>query len=263
MLRVVSVRHCGRVAAIAAALVAALGIGSVRAAERQAVALNADTLALPFLGKTEQRPGADTPSCRPPLSLCVPTLRELEQGAFLDFLVTGESEVPRLVSPFAVQRGDPLDRSRCPAKLCAAHLALSGLLEDLMKQGYHTQSVATFPGSAVVTLRSERIDLEMQPLKGRCRFNLDHGCRDSGVWLREDRASGEPCGFAQTRVFVAMEGTPDLVAGLDGPRPTMRTVRAGREALRTVALDMAGVKVYELVYVHKICRSHMSLVRNG
>ena len=27
--------------------------------------------------------------------------------------------------------------------------------------------------------------------------------------------------------------------------------------------DAAGVRVYELIYVHKICRNEMTLVRNG
>ena len=48
-----------------------------------------------------------------------------------------------------VVRIDPLDRGRCPAKLCAAHVALEGVLEDLLREGYYTQSVALFPGSAI------------------------------------------------------------------------------------------------------------------
>ena len=70
-------------------------------------------------------------------------------------------------------RIDPLDRGRCPAKLCAAHVALEGLLGDLLREGYHTQSVALFPGSAMLTLRTERIGPDAKVLKGSCRFNLD------------------------------------------------------------------------------------------
>jgi hypothetical protein len=38
---------------------------------------------------------------------------------------------------------------------------------------------------------------------------------------------------------------------------------AGVEALRLAAFDAAGVRVYELIYVHKLCRNEMALVRNG
>jgi hypothetical protein len=203
--------------------------------------------------------------CRPPKSLCGLTVKELEQGAFLDFRASPEAgrvAALRLLSPFAVTRIDPLDRSRCPAKLCAAHVALAGLLEELLREGYYTQSVVLLPGSAVVTLRTERIDRTLKVLKGSCRFDLDARCSDLDTWLQEDRRSGEPCGFAQTRVFVAAATAPAFVGAGSftalGAAPV-----AGAEALRSASFDADAVKVYELVYVHKICRNEMALVRNG
>jgi hypothetical protein len=205
-----------------------------------------------------------TGQCRPPVTLCGATLKTLEQGAFLDFRASteGERATPRLLSPFAVVHIDPLDRGRCPAKLCAAHVALAGVLEELLREGYHTQSVALFPGSAVMTLRTERIDRGLKVLKGSCRFNLDPKCVDFNVWLQEDQRSGDPCGFAQTRVFVAAATALDFV-GAASFAPADAAPTAGVEALRLAAFDAAGVKVYELLYVHKICRNEMVLVRNG
>lgn len=202
--------------------------------------------------------------CRPPTSLCRATLKALEQGGFLDFRASpeGERPTPRLLSPFAVVHIDPLDRGRCPAKLCAAHVALAGVLEELLREGYHTQSVALFVGSAVMTVRTERIDRSMNVLKGSCRFNLDTKCVDFNVWLQEDQRSGEPCGFAQTRVFVAAATAPDFVAAA-GFAPADASPVAGVEALRLAAFDAAAVRVYALLYVHKICRNEMVLVRNG
>ena len=169
---------------------------------------------------------------------------------------------PRLLSPFEVVHIDALDRGRCPAKLCAAHVALAGLLEELLREGYHTQSVALFAGSAIMTLRTERIDRSLKVLKGSCRFNLDPKCVDFNVWLQEDQRSGEPCGFAQTRVFVAAATAPDFV-GAASFAPADAAPVAGVEALRLAAFDAAAVRVYELLYVHKICRNEMVLVRNG
>jgi hypothetical protein len=202
--------------------------------------------------------------CRPPTTLCGATLKGLEQGAFLDFRVSqeGERATPRLLSPFDVVRIEPLDHGRCPSKLCAAHVALEGMLGDLLREGYHTQSVALFPGSAIMTLRTERIGRDTKVLKGSCRFNLDPSCVDFNVWLQEDRRSGDPCGFAQTRVFVAASTAPDFVSAASfSPAGTVSV--AGVEALRLAAFDAAAVKVYELLYVHKICRNEMVLVRNG
>ena len=90
--------------------------------------------------------------CRPPMTLCGATIKALEQGAFLDFRASpeGERATPRLLSPFDVVRIEALDRGRCPAKLCAAHVALEGMLGDLLREGYHTHSVALFPGSAII-----------------------------------------------------------------------------------------------------------------
>jgi hypothetical protein len=202
--------------------------------------------------------------CQPPKSLCAATLQTLEQGGFLDFRAGDENELapPRLLSPFAVLRGDAIDRARCPGKLCAGHDALGGLLEDLLKQGYYTQSAAAANGSAVVTLRSERIDADMKVLKGGCRFNLDHRCQDSETWLQQDRRTGEACGFAQTRVFVVTTTAPALV-GWASFEAVAGGARAGAEALRSVAFDATRAKVYELVYVHKVCRGEVVLVRNG
>jgi hypothetical protein len=203
--------------------------------------------------------------CRPPRSLCGATVKELEQGGFLDFRVgtsAGQTAV-RLLSPFAVVRIDPLDKARCPAKLCAAHVALAGLGEDLLRQGYYTQSVTLYPGSAVLTLRTERIDRTLKVLKGSCRFNLDFKCADFDAWLQEDRKTGEQCGFAQTRVFVAAATAPEFVWAASSASDAAMPAAAGPEALRSIAFDAGSVKVYELAYVHKICRSEMVLVRNG
>jgi hypothetical protein len=207
---------------------------------------------------------APAEQCRPPTSLCGATLEALERGAFLDFRASAEGErtTPRLLSPFAVARIDPLDRGRCPAKLCAAHVALAGVLEELLREGYHTQGVALFPGSAVMTLRTERIDRGLKVLKGSCRFNLDPKCVDFNTWLQEDQRSGDPCGFAQTRVLVAAATAPDFV-GAASFAPGGAAPMAGVEALRLAAFDAAGVRVYELLYVHKVCRNEMVLVRNG
>ena len=202
--------------------------------------------------------------CRPPMTLCGATIKALEQGAFLDFRASpeGERATPRLLSPFDVVRIEALDRGRCPAKLCAAHVALEGLLGDLLREGYHTESVALFPGSAMMTLRTERIGRDTKVLKGSCRFNLDPGCVDFNTWLQEDQKSGGPCGFAQTRVFVAASTAPDFV-GTASFAPAGGAPAAGVEALRLAAFDAVGVRVYELLYVHKLCRNERVLVRNG
>jgi hypothetical protein len=159
-------------------------------------------------------------------------------------------------------RIDPLDRGRCPAKLCAAHVALEGVLGDLLREGYYTQSVALFPGSAVMTVRTERIGRDTKALKGSCRFNLDPACVDSNAWLQEDQRSGSPCGFAQTRVFLAASTAPDFVPAA-AFTPASTPAAAGVEPLRLAAFDAGNVKVYELIYIHKICRNEMALVRNG
>jgi hypothetical protein len=202
--------------------------------------------------------------CRPPTTLCGATLKALEQGAFLDFRAGQDTDgaAIRLLSPFDIVRIDPLDRGRCPAKLCAAHTALEGLLGDLLREGYHTQNIALYPGSAMMTLRTERIGRDTKVLKGGCRFNLDTKCVDSNTWLQDDQRSGGPCGFAQTRVFVAATAAPEFVAAVSfapaGSGPVM-----GAETLRLAAFDAVTVKIYELVYVHKLCRDEMVLVRNG
>jgi hypothetical protein len=114
----------------------------------------------------------------------------------------------------------------------------------------------------MMTLRTERIGPDTKVLKGSCRFNLDPGCVDFNVWLQQDQRSGDPCGFAQTRVFVAASTAPDFV-GPASFAPAGGAPAAGVEALRLAAFDAVGVRVYELLYVHKICRNEMVLVRNG
>lgn len=271
MLRVVaSTRRCrmGRTSTMLAAGLAALclgpfGNGSTGSAPAQGMELRAaraQMVAIP--GFT---PNADRPRpCRPPTTLCGPTVTALEQGAFLDFRAGTEPKraAPRLLSPFSVLRIEPLDAGRCGGRLCAAHVALAATLEELLRDGYYTHSVALFPGSAVVTLRTERIDRAMKALKGSCRFNLDAACVDLDGWLQQDLRSGEPCGLAQTRVLVASPTAPEFV-GAATFISAGSTPDAGLDALRSVALEAATTKVYELVYVHKICRSGMSLVRNG
>jgi hypothetical protein len=202
--------------------------------------------------------------CSPPMRLCSATIKSLEQGAFLDFRARpeGTGALPRLLSPFAVINVDALDRGRCPAKLCAAHVALEGLLGGLLQEGYHTQSVSLYPGSVVMTLRTERIGRDTSVLKGSCRFNLDPKCVDSNVWLQEDQRSGEACGFAQTRVFVAATARPEFVDAVSFI-PAEPPATGGVAALRLAAFDAARVHVYEVLYVHKICRDEMSLVHSG
>ncbi|HJU32766.1 MAG TPA: hypothetical protein VJ740_14980 [Hyphomicrobiaceae bacterium] len=208
--------------------------------------------------------GPSAHACRPPATLCSATIKALEQGAFLDFRASqeGERAAIRLLAPFDVVRVDALDRTRCPAKLCAGHVALEGLLADLMRDGYLTHNVVLYPASAMLTLRTERIGRDTKVLKGACRFNLDTKCVDSNTWLQEDQRLGGPCGFAQTRVFVAASFAPEFVAA-SGFAPAGSGPAAGAETLRLSAFDAAAVKVYELVYVHKLCRNEMALVRNG
>jgi hypothetical protein len=79
---------------------------------------------------------------------------------------------------------------RCVAKLCPAQVALAGLQDDLLKQGYYTQSAVASLGAAAITLRTERIDSTMKVLKGTCRFNLDLKCIDSDAWLQDDHKTG-------------------------------------------------------------------------
>jgi hypothetical protein len=222
-----------------------------------------DAAALRTNASVRQVPARAAQPCAPPRSLCGSAIKELEEGAFLDFRAGAEATAIRLLSPFSVISIKPLDKARCPAKLCAAHVALADLSEELLRQGYYTKSVTLYPGSAVVTLRTERIDGGLKVLKGSCRFNLDAACRDLDAWLQEDRKSGEQCGFAQTRVFVAAATAPEFVGLVSATTEAAMPVAAGPQSLRSVALDVASVKVYEVLYVHKICRSGMTLVRNG
>jgi hypothetical protein len=220
-------------------------------------------MAFPPLASGREQSGP-APACRPPVVLCEATIKALEQGAFLDFRASHDDEAAtiRLLSPFDISRIDPLDRARCPAKLCAAHVALESLLADLLREGYHRQSVSLYAGSAVLTLRTERIGRDANVLKGACRFNLDPKCVGSDSWLQDDKRTGGPCGFAQTRVFVAAAVAPEFVPASSFV-PAGSGPAAGVERLRLAALDAAGVRVYELLYVHKVCRNEMVLVRSG
>jgi hypothetical protein len=251
-----AILHLALVGGCAFAL--ASGLGRLSAANAQ------ESTTLRISAGARAEPARAGQQCQPPKSLCRGAIKELEQGAFLDFRAdaAGPTAV-RLLSPFAVVRIDPLDKARCPGKLCAAHVALAALGEELLRQGYYTQSITLYPGSAVLTLRTERIDRTMKVLKGSCRFNLDAGCGDSDVWLQEDRKTGEQCGFAQTRVLVAAATAPEFVGMASFTAQSPMPAAAGPESLRSVSLDPATVKVYELMYVHKICRSEMILVRNG
>ena len=89
-------------------------------------------------------------------------------------------------------------------------------------------------------------------------------CSDSDTWLQEDQKSGEKCDFSLTRLFLA---TPTLPAFVDSAEfasamPT-QSLRGSTEVLRSVSFATADVKIYELLYVHKICPSAMTIVRNG
>ena len=139
--------------------------------------------------------GPSAGQCRPPTTLCSATIKALEQGAFLDFRASQEGEraaAIRLLAPFDVVRIDALDRTRCPAKLCAGHVALEGVLADLMREGYLTHNVVLYPASAMLTLRTERIGRDTKVLKGACRFNLDTKCVDSNTWVQEDQRIAGP-----------------------------------------------------------------------
>jgi hypothetical protein len=65
--------------------------------------------------------------CQLPKILCSRIIEELAQGSFLDFRASanGDQATLRLLSPFDVYRIEPLDKTRCLSKLCAADVALS------------------------------------------------------------------------------------------------------------------------------------------
>jgi hypothetical protein len=204
--------------------------------------------------------------CQAPKIVCRRIMEDLAQGSFLDFRArpNGEHAQLRLLSPFAVERIEPLDKTRCAAKLCPAQVALAGLQEEFLKQGYYTQSAASFPGGAVITLRTERINSAMKVLKGGCRFDLDPKCSDSDTWLQDDQKSGEKCGFSLTRLFLATPTLPAFIESADFASATpTQPVRGSAEVLSSVSFDTATVKIYELLYVHKICPSAMTIIRNG
>ena len=203
--------------------------------------------------------------CQPPQTLCARVIDELRQGGFLDFRANSSSDrALRFLSPFAIERIERLDGSRCPSKNCAANVALGVLQEDLLKEGYYTQKVVVFSGGAAITLRTERIDTALKPLKGRCRFDLDIKCSDADVWLQEDQKSRELCGFAVTRQFIAATAPPEFVSPTRflaaSPAPTSIV---GSQPLGSASFDTATTKVYEILYVHKICPSSITIVSNG
>jgi hypothetical protein len=264
MLRVSpSARRLPAVGIMRPALIGACVLGLTSSFSLPHAAIAQDATALRTNASIQHTAGRTAAQCQPPKSLCGAAIKELEQDGFLDFRASGAAGGVRLLSPFAVVRIDPLDKARCPSKLCAAHVALASLGEELLRQGYYTQNVTLYPGSALLTLRTERIDRTMKVLKGSCRFNLDSACSDSDVWLQDDHKTGEQCGFAQTRVFVAAATAPEFVGTASFVAQSAMPAAAGPESLRSVALDPTTVKVYELMYVHKICRSEMVLVRNG
>jgi hypothetical protein len=189
--------------------------------------------------------------CQSPKIVCVRIIEELARGGFLDFRARPNDDKAglRLLSPFAVERIEPLDRMRCVAKLCPAQVALAGLQDDLLKQGYYTQSAVASLGAAAITLRTERIDSTMKVLKGACRFNLDLKCIDSEAWLQDDRKTGEKCGFSQTRLFLVTAMMPTFVESPDFASATpTQPLRIGAAVLSAVSFDTATAKVYELLY---------------
>jgi hypothetical protein len=204
--------------------------------------------------------------CQAPKIVCRRIMEDLAQGSFLDFRSrpNGEHAQLRLLSPFAVERIEPLDKARCLAKRCPAQMALGGLQEELLKQGYYTQSAVVFPGGAVITLRTERINSAMKVFKGGCRFDLNPKCSDSDNWLQDDQKSGEKCGFSLTRLFLATPTLPTFVESADFASTTpTQPLRGSAEVLGSVSFDTTTVKIYELLYVHKVCPSAMTIIRNG
>jgi hypothetical protein len=204
--------------------------------------------------------------CQMPKIVCRRMIEDLAQGSFLDFRSrpSGQRDHLRFLSPFAVERIEPLDKTRCAVALCPAQVALAGLQEDLLRQGYHTQSAVAFPGGAMITLRTERINSAMMVLKGGCRFDLNPRCSDLDIWLQDDQKSGEKCGFSLTRLFLATPTLPVFVESAEfvSATPT-QPLRGSAEVLSSVSFVTATVKIYELLYVHKICQSAMTIIRNG
>jgi hypothetical protein len=216
-------------------------------------------------GRAIRDTGWSVQVCQAPQIVCRRIIGDLAQGGFLDFRARSDGDAAlRLLSPFAVERIEPLDKTRCATKLCPAQVALACLQEGLLKQGYYTQSAVAFPGGVVITLRTERINSALKVLKGGCRFDLDPKCSDSDAWLQDDHKSGEKCGFSVTRLFLITPTLPAFVetAGFASATPT-QPIRGSAEVLSSVSFDTATVKIYELLYVHKICPGAMTIVRNG
>lgn len=204
--------------------------------------------------------------CQSPKIVCGRIIEELGRGGFLDFRARPNDDKAglRLLSPFAVERIEPLDKTRCATKLCPAQVALAGLQDDLLKQGYYTQNAVAFLGGAAMTLRTERIDSTMKVLKGACRFNLDLKCVDSDTWLQDDRKTGQKCGFSLTRLLLVTAMLPTFVESPDFASATpTQLLPTDAHVLSAVAFDPATAKLYELLYVHKICPGAMTIVRNG
>ena len=110
-------------------------------------------------------------------------------------------------------------------------------------------------------LRTERIDRAMRKLMGSCRFNLDPTCSDSEVWLQDDQKSGERCGFALTRLFAATPTVPEFVESASFSASTAPL--GGVKPVSSVSIDTGSVKLFELLYIHKVCPSGTTIVRNG
>ena len=204
--------------------------------------------------------------CQIPKIVCRRIIEDLAQGSFLDFRArpNGQHAQLRFLSPFAVERIEPLDKTRCAATLCPASVALAGLQEELLRQGYYTQSAVALPGGAVIALRTDRINRAMKVLKGGCRFDLDPMSSDSDMWLQDDQKSGEKCGFSLTRLFLATPILPAFVESAEFASATpTQPLRGSAEVLSSISFVTATVKIYELLYVHKICRSAMTIIRNG
>jgi hypothetical protein len=102
----------------------------------------------------------------------------------------------------------------------------------------------TFP-EAVRSLAAELGIETMKPLLGRGVL-LDVAALKGVARLPENYAITAD-DFVAAASFAPADGAP--VAGV--------------EALRLAAFDAAVVRVYALLYVHKICRNEMVLVRNG
>lgn len=201
------------------------------------------------------------------LRACAPA--QSKNSRKVAFSISGRVRVPILVrhassARLRLNRIQRLDANRCPDKHCPANRALAGLQEDLLKAGYYTQKVMSLTGGAAITLRTERINAALKVLKGKCRFDLDPKCSDGDIWLQEDQKTGEMCGFGLTRQFLATMDLPEFVAPTQFVAASPAQASFGvADSLKSVSFDVATTKVYEILYVHKICPSSITIVCNG